>query len=230
MAIGLGRMFGFRIPRELQLSVHRAQHHASSGGAGTSRCRTGSATTCTSRWAATSAASAAPTRTSSSCSCCADSGTARAGRSCSGARGTARSSSPNARGWTALLRRIGPLAHVYALLAVMGGWVLFRCETLTQALGYYAALAGFATGDALRRPLRRVPQPARDRDAAGRAWCSRRRSRGGSARGATASARAPAPPARWCWAPTSRGPASCSCCPRAFLAAGTYNPFIYFRF
>ena len=45
-------------PRELQLSLHRAQRSASSGGAGTSRCRTGFATTCTSRWAATSAATA----------------------------------------------------------------------------------------------------------------------------------------------------------------------------
>ena len=30
----------------------------------------------------------------------------------------------------------------------MGGWVLFRCDTLTHAVGYYAALAGQGTGDA----------------------------------------------------------------------------------
>ncbi len=52
-----------------------------------------------------------------------------------------------------LLARIGPLAHLYTLLAVMGGWVLFRCETLTQAGHYYAALAGFADGNPLRHPL-----------------------------------------------------------------------------
>src|SRR5260221_554523 len=46
-----------------------------------------------------------------------------------------------------VLRRIGGFTHVYALLAVMGGWVLFRCDTLTKAAQYYAALSGFADGD-----------------------------------------------------------------------------------
>ena len=50
-------------------------------------------------------------------------------------------------------QRLGPLAHAYALLAVMGGWVLFRCETLTQAMSYYAALLGRAAGDPARHPL-----------------------------------------------------------------------------
>ena len=36
-----------------------------------------------------------------------------------------------------VLRRIGPLAHVYALAAVMGGWVLFRCDTLAHALDFF---------------------------------------------------------------------------------------------
>ena len=52
-----------------------------------------------------------------------------------------------------LLARMGPLTHLYTLLAVMGGWVLFRCENLTQAGHYYAALAGFADGNPLRHPL-----------------------------------------------------------------------------
>ena len=56
MAIGLGRMFGFRVPRELQLPVHLAIASPSSGAGGTSRCRPGSATTSTSRWAATGCA------------------------------------------------------------------------------------------------------------------------------------------------------------------------------
>ncbi len=45
-------------------------------------------------------------------------------------------------GFDRVLARTGPFAHLYALLAVMGGWVLFRCETLPQALSFYAALAG----------------------------------------------------------------------------------------
>ena len=51
-----------------------------------------------------------------------------------------------------VLARIGPLRHAYALAAVMGGWVLFRCDTLTHAIGYYAALAGRAA--AIRRGTR----------------------------------------------------------------------------
>jgi alginate O-acetyltransferase complex protein AlgI len=45
------------------------------------------------------------------------------------------------------------IGHVYALVAVMGGWVLFRCDTLAHALDYYAALAGTTTADPLRMPL-----------------------------------------------------------------------------
>lgn len=36
-----------------------------------------------------------------------------------------------------------PFGHVYTLLIVMFGWVLFRAETLTQAGFYFKALAGF---------------------------------------------------------------------------------------
>lgn len=36
-----------------------------------------------------------------------------------------------------------PLGHVYALLIVMLGWVLFRADTLTQAVFFLKALAGF---------------------------------------------------------------------------------------
>jgi alginate O-acetyltransferase complex protein AlgI len=41
-----------------------------------------------------------------------------------------------------VLERTGPLAHLYALAVVMGGWVLFRCETLAHARYYYSALWG----------------------------------------------------------------------------------------
>ena len=58
MAIGLMRMFGFRILENFNYPYIARSRSASSGGAGTSRCRPGSATTSTSRSAATSAASA----------------------------------------------------------------------------------------------------------------------------------------------------------------------------
>lgn len=41
----------------------------------------------------------------------------------------------------------GLLGRVYTLLVVMGGWVLFRCDTFTQAKGFYIALLGLAPGD-----------------------------------------------------------------------------------
>jgi len=48
-----------------------------------------------------------------------------------------------------LLERMGPLAHVYGLLAIMGGWVLFRSHSLEQALNYYEVLAGISRPSAI---------------------------------------------------------------------------------
>jgi alginate O-acetyltransferase complex protein AlgI len=46
-------------------------------------------------------------------------------------------------GLSAALARIAtPARWLYALLAMMGGWVLFRAETLAGAIGYYASLFG----------------------------------------------------------------------------------------
>jgi alginate O-acetyltransferase complex protein AlgI len=39
-----------------------------------------------------------------------------------------------------------PLRHVWTLLAVCGGWVLFRADSLAHAGGYFAALAGAGHG------------------------------------------------------------------------------------
>ena len=63
MAIGLGRMFGFRFPENFRWPYVADQRDRSSGGAGTSRCRPGSATTSTSRSAATASARRAATST-----------------------------------------------------------------------------------------------------------------------------------------------------------------------
>jgi alginate O-acetyltransferase complex protein AlgI len=46
-------------------------------------------------------------------------------------------------GLRSLFARIPAWARwLYALLAVMGGWVLFRSADLSNALGYYASLIG----------------------------------------------------------------------------------------
>lgn len=41
------------------------------------------------------------------------------------------------------LERVRGIGHVYALLAILGGWVLFRADTLSAALGYYGAMLGW---------------------------------------------------------------------------------------
>jgi alginate O-acetyltransferase complex protein AlgI len=126
------------------------------------------------------------------------------------------------------LDRIGPLAHAYALLAAMGGWVLFRCETLGKAGTFYAALAGhgaastplppaalvdpfvltvLAAAIVGALPVARVARDVRDALAA----------RGGAVRTLALGT-------DLAWLAAVFGLST------AFLAAGTYNPFIYFRF
>jgi alginate O-acetyltransferase complex protein AlgI len=46
-----------------------------------------------------------------------------------------------------LERSWAPIRRAYTLLAVMGGWVLFRSTDFEQAAGYLLALSGFARGD-----------------------------------------------------------------------------------
>ena len=59
MAIGIGEFFGITLPENLSIRILPAPS-ANTGGAGISRCRAGSATTSTFRWAAAAAACAAP--------------------------------------------------------------------------------------------------------------------------------------------------------------------------
>lgn len=128
-----------------------------------------------------------------------------------------------------VLARVGPLRHVYAMAAVMGGWVLFRCETLPQALHYYAALLGRAAGDPLRQPLAQHLDPVLSMTLAvailGCTPVARRigrwRDRVAAASGTTG---ALVMGAEILWLGLGLVLAS------AWLAAGTYNPFIYFRF
>ena len=120
------------------------------------------------------------------------------------------------------------LGHVYALAVVMGGWVLFRCDTLAHARDYYAALLGIAGGDSSRQPL----APYLDRLVLATlaiatafatplartigAWRDRMSDR--SLRGAIVAV------ADLSWLALVLAASA------ATLAAGTYNPFIYFRF
>ncbi len=128
-----------------------------------------------------------------------------------------------------LLARIGPLTHLYTLLAVMGGWVLFRCETLTQAGHYYAALAGFAHGDPLRHPLAEFlnAQVALTL-VIGIVFAAPVARRLGRWRDQVAAQ--PGLRARGVLAIDIGWTTIVYLVACAMLAAGTYNPFIYFRF
>jgi alginate O-acetyltransferase complex protein AlgI len=55
-------------------------------------------------------------------------------------------------GWIEALPRC--LRHAYALLAVMGGWVLFRADTWAQATAYFGSLVGLGPSS-LAQPLGR---------------------------------------------------------------------------
>ncbi len=52
-----------------------------------------------------------------------------------------------------LASRRPALQHVYFLLVLVVSWVFFRCETLSQAAGMLAAMAGFAHGSSLEHHL-----------------------------------------------------------------------------
>jgi alginate O-acetyltransferase complex protein AlgI len=126
------------------------------------------------------------------------------------------------------LTRHPVLAHAYALAAVMGGWVLFRCDTLAHAGAFYRALLGFSTADPALHPLGEFVNPLLVvAFACGvlfsmpiAPWMSRRMQ--------PIASRPLAGPL----ALTVDGIAMTLVfvAAAAMLAAGTYNPFIYFRF
>jgi alginate O-acetyltransferase complex protein AlgI len=134
--------------------------------------------------------------------------------------------------WVERMPRI--LRHAYALLAVMAGWVLFRANTFPQALAFFSNMLGLATPGAVTQPLARfASNQSIFALCAGAvfampvwAWLK--------ARLARMVARFPHPVDS---ALRSAGLTLecilvmglifvCS----AWLAGGTYNPFIYFRF
>ena len=130
-----------------------------------------------------------------------------------------------------VLRRAGPLAHVYALLGGDGrlGALPLR-DAHPRARLLRRAARAMRAGDADAASGRGVPRPVRrcSRSAVGIVFATP------LARGdrplARPRERAGGRAARSCWRSTSRGSASVFVLASAFLAAGTYNPFIYFRF
>lgn len=117
------------------------------------------------------------------------------------------------------------LQHGYTLLVVMTGWVLFRAESIGDAVTFYSALAGFAEGSNAVRPFEMycttdralalitgavVAMPVLP---ALREWLSQRE------RGQSVVA----------WGAVAGHLALLYAC-AVMLSAQTYNPFIYFRF
>ena len=46
-----------------------------------------------------------------------------------------------------LLHRLGRLSHIYTMLVVICGWVLFRAETFSQAVAFFRAMSGRGGAD-----------------------------------------------------------------------------------
>ena len=118
-----------------------------------------------------------------------------------------------------------PAGHVYTIVAVLLGWVIFRCDTWTQTMGYFRSLAGVtATGGLAAIPANVVTTGLLYAGATGLLlcapwWHALRR-----------------PGARWTF---GRGALEatevCAALAVLFLClismgAGTHNPFIYYRF
>ena len=59
----------------------------------------------------------------------------------------------------ALTRAPKPLRHLYTMLVVLVGWVLFRAETLAHALTYLQALGGIQDGSSALHPLGKYMTP-----------------------------------------------------------------------
>jgi alginate O-acetyltransferase complex protein AlgI len=123
--------------------------------------------------------------------------------------------------------RLGVLGHVYTLLVVMVGWVFFRAENLGAALEHLRAMAGLGRGDGRIAPASLFVDPlvwtAIGAGVLGSMPWLRSLGRWRERRAAGALAAS----LEWgeLLALAVLFVLSCS-----MLSAGTYNPFIYFRF
>jgi alginate O-acetyltransferase complex protein AlgI len=130
-----------------------------------------------------------------------------------------------------LRRRPRALQHAYLLLVAMGGWVLFRAETLGQAGAVYAAMAGFGAGDG--QALHFLQPHTVAAIAAGLLFATPVAPRIALALARTADAgRRPAGLAAGLSLAVGQPllVAGLLLVSVMVLSAGTYNPFIYFRF
>ncbi len=126
----------------------------------------------------------------------------------------------------ALARLPRAVRHAYVLLAVLVGWVFFRAEAPGDALAYLAAMAGLQAGDAAAHPVAlHADAPFVLTLLAGLVgsvpWLERARAwYAGSSAGLRAAAEVAA----------LAGLAATLFLSTLELAAGAYDPFIYFRF
>ena len=129
----------------------------------------------------------------------------------------------------AVLERLpGAIRRIYAILVVMVGWVFFRATSLHGALALLARMAGFGDearfdftpGLYLNRWVVLTLLAGAVASFPVRQWCSR------SLRGLATSSTANVA----IRVADGVGLASLLCLSLTFVAAGTYNPFLYFRF
>jgi alginate O-acetyltransferase complex protein AlgI len=125
------------------------------------------------------------------------------------------------------LERVGaPLCRVYTLVVVLAGWVFFRAETLPSAVGILRTMAGLGGARPLAQPVALFVDPR-------------------LVLALVAGAIGSAPFVPWLKVVAARGSApvrhvaataGAACVglllvvSAMLMAAGTYNPFIYFRF
>ncbi|MDH5526404.1 MAG: MBOAT family protein [Nitrospirota bacterium] len=131
-----------------------------------------------------------------------------------------------------------PARHAYAVLVVMVAWVFFRIEALPDALTHLAAMAGFATGSGTETVGLYLTGEVAVALLIGAVaatpvapWLAARLG-GVAARPEPAHEDAPPPPLAHpglAWG-TDLALLAVLILAAAALAAGTYNPFIYFRF
>jgi alginate O-acetyltransferase complex protein AlgI len=118
-------------------------------------------------------------------------------------------------GFGRVLERLpSPVAQAYTLLGVMVGWVFFRATDLPHALHYLQAMAGMSGASPLAHPWQMDVHPAQ--------WAAI------VIGGGIALLRQP-PVLRQPLLQALAGGLGLAAC-AASLAAGTYNPFIYFHF
>jgi alginate O-acetyltransferase complex protein AlgI len=123
-----------------------------------------------------------------------------------------------------------PLQHAYAMAVVLVGWALFRSESMTQAFSILGAMAGYSLAPPWRRnewvsrldrelvltllvaiPLATLPLGA---------WAAELRARLARRRWAGLA----------CDLAAATATITLFAASAAYLASGTYNPFIYYRF